>query len=153
MPDDFLRQLLQTPGTSGAEQQIQSVVRNFASQFADHVTTDVHGSVHAVVNPTGSRTILLDAHCDQIGLIVRHIDSYGFLRVNAVGGWDMQILLGQRMLVHTAAGPVPGVIARKPIHLLDPDERKSVPKMKELWIDIGSASEAETRSLVRIGDF
>ncbi|MFN5896401.1 MAG: M42 family peptidase, partial [Planctomyces sp.] len=65
MPDDFLRQLLQTPGTSGAEQQIQSVVRNFASQFADHVTTDVHGSVHAVVNPTGSRTILLDAHCDQ----------------------------------------------------------------------------------------
>ena len=126
MPDDFLRQLLQTPGTSGAEQQIQNVVRSFVSQFADSVTTDVHGSLHAVVNPSGTRTILLDAHCDQIGLIVRHIDSHGFLRVNPIGGWDLQILLGQRMLVHTASGPVPGVIARKPIHLLDPDERKSV---------------------------
>jgi len=153
MPDNFLQQLLQTPGTSGGEQQIQAVIRSFASQFADQVTTDIHGSVHAVVNPAGTRTILLDAHCDQIGLIVRHIDSHGFLRVNPVGGWDLQILLGQRMLVHTAAGAIPGVIARKPIHLLDPDERKSVPKMKDLWIDIGSVSEAETRSVVRIGDF
>ena len=64
----------------------------------------------------------------------------------------MQILVGQRMLVHTATGRVPGVIARKPIHLLDPEERKTVPKMKELWIDIGSTSESETRSLVSIGD-
>jgi endoglucanase len=153
MPDQFLKDLLLTPGTSGGEQQIQSVIRNFATTFADDVTTDVHGNVLATVNAQGSRTILLDAHCDQIGLIVRHIDSFGFLRVNPIGGWDMQILLGQRMLVHTSLGPVPGVIARKPIHLLDPEERKNVPKMKEVWVDIGSASEAETRSLVSIGDF
>jgi putative aminopeptidase FrvX len=107
----------------------------------------------ATVNPAGIPTILLDAHCDQIGLIVRHIDSQGFIRVNPVGGWDMQILLGQRMLVQTLSGPVPGVIARKPIHLLDPDDRKTVPKMKDIWIDIGTASEVETRSLVQIGDF
>ncbi len=152
MPDQFLKDLLSTPGTSGGEQQIQQVVRSFAQQFAADVTTDVHGNVYATVNPAGQKTILLDAHCDQIGLIVRHIDSLGFIRVNPVGGWDLQILLGQRMLVHTASGPIPGVIARKPIHLLDPDERKTVPKMKELWIDIGSASEAETRTLVRVGD-
>jgi endoglucanase len=72
--------------------------------------------------------------------------------VNPVGGWDIQILLGQRVMVHTATGPICGVIARKPIHLLDPDERKTVPKMKELWVDIGSTSEAETRSIVRVGD-
>ena len=153
MADQFLRDLLLTPGTSGDEQNIQNVVRAFASTFAAEVTTDIHGNLLATVNPPGRPTILLDAHCDQIGLIVRHIDNYGFLRVNPVGGWDMQILLGQRLVVHTASGPVPGVIARKPIHLLDPDERKTVPKMKELWIDIGSVSEAETRSIVSIGDF
>lgn len=152
MPDQFLKNLLNTPGTSGVEQHVQDVVRSFASDFAADVTTDVHGNVLATVNPSGSPTILLDAHCDQIGLIVRHIDSFGFLRVNPVGGWDMQILLGQRMLVHTEAGPIPGVIARKPIHLLDPEERKNVPKMKDVWIDIGSVSEAETRTIVRIGD-
>lgn len=152
MPDQFLRDLLQTPGTSGVEQGVQNVVRAFASEFATDITTDVHGNVLVTLNPEGSPTILLDAHCDQIGLIVRHIDSLGFLRVNPVGGWDMQILLGQRMLVHTDDGPIPGVIARKPIHLLEPEERKNVPKMKDLWIDIGSTSEAETRSIVRIGD-
>ena len=152
MPDQFLRDLLETPGTSGVEQSVQHVVRAFASKFAAEVTTDIHGNVLATVNPSGSPTILLDAHCDQIGLIVRHIDNLGFVRVNPVGGWDMQILLGQRLLIHTEIGPIPGVIARKPIHLLDPDERKTVPKMKDLWIDIGSASEAETRSIVRIGD-
>lgn len=153
MPDQFLKDLLLTSGTSGQEQNIQKVVRAFATDFAADVTTDVHGNVLATVNPQGRRKILLDAHCDQIGLIVRHIDNFGFIRVNPVGGWDMQILLGQRLLVHTASGPVPGVIARKPIHLLDPEERKSVPKLKELWIDIGSDSEKETRSVVSIGDF
>ncbi len=153
MPDQFLRDLLLTPGTSGGEQVVQDVIRSFAAAFAAEVSTDVHGNVLATVNPGGSPTILLDAHCDQIGLIVRHIDATGFIRVNPVGGWDMQILLGQRMVVHTATGSIPGVIARKPIHLLDPDERKIVPKLKELWVDIGSLSELETRSLVRIGDF
>jgi len=153
MPDQFLRDLLLTPGTSGGEQVVQDVIRSFAAGFAAEVSTDVHGNVLATVNPGGSPTILLDAHCDQIGLIVRHIDATGFIRVNPVGGWDMQILLGQRMVVHTATGSIPAVIARKPIHLLDPDERKIVPKLKELWVDIGSLSELETRSLVRIGDF
>ncbi len=152
MPDQFLKDLLLTPGTSGVEEAIQRVVRTFASDFADVVHTDVHGNVMATVNGQDGPTILLDAHCDQIGLIVRHIDGSGFLRVNPIGGWDIQILLGQRVVVHTDQGPIPGVIARKPIHLLDPDERKIVPKMKDLVVDIGSQSEAESRQLVRIGD-
>lgn len=153
MPDPFLLQLLHAAGTSGYEHQVQDVVRSFASEFADSVRTDVHGNVFAEINPAGSPTILLDAHCDQIGLIVRNIDNHGFVRVSAVGGWDMQILLGQRVVIHSQTGPVPGVIARKPIHLLEPEDRKSVPKLKDLWIDIGANSEAETRDLVRIGDF
>lgn len=152
MPDQFLKDLLSTPGTSGFEQNVQEVVRNFTRPFANSVDTDVHGNVIAVVNPEGKRRILLDAHCDQIGLIVRHIDDQGFIRVSAVGGWDMQILLGQRMLVHTENGSIPGVIARKAIHLMNESDRKTVPKINELWIDIGSASVEETKEVVRIGD-
>lgn len=152
MADPFLKELLLTPGTSGFEQQIQKVVRGFVSDFTDSVQTDVHGNVIAAVNPDASRRILLDAHCDQIGLIVRHIDDQGFIRVNPIGGWDMQILLGQKMHVHTDSGPVPGVIARKPIHLLNDSERKTVPRISELWIDIGSRSYEETAQIVRIGD-
>lgn len=152
MADQFLKDLLSTPGTSGFEQNIQAVIREFTSSFADSVETDVHGNVTAAVNPTGKRRILLDAHCDQIGLIVRHIDDKGFIRVNPVGGWDMQVLLGQKMLVHTSSGSIPGVIARKPIHLLKDKERKTVPDISELWIDIGSLSAKETAEVVSIGD-
>lgn len=152
MPDQFLKDLLSTPGTSGYEQEIQKVIRQYVQSFADSVRTDVHGNVIAAVNENARPRILLDAHCDQIGLIVRHIDDMGFLRVNAVGGWDMQILLGQKVTVHTATGPVPGVIARKPIHLLSDSERKTVPKISDLWIDIGSNSQAETAEIVQIGD-
>lgn len=152
MPDQFLKDLLSTPGTSGFEQQIQTVIRDFVGEFSDNVETDVHGNVIAAVNPSGKRRILLDAHCDQIGLIVRHIDDMGFLRVNPVGGWDMQILLGQKMMVHTSTGSIPGVIARKPIHLLKEKERKLVPMISELWIDIGSQSAKETAKIVRVGD-
>lgn len=152
MPDQFLKDLLSTPGTSGFEQDVQQVVRDFVNGFTDDVTTDVHGNVIAAVNSGAKRRILLDAHCDQIGLIVRHIDDKGFLRVSAVGGWDMQILLGQKMLVHTASGSIPGIIARKPIHLLNDSERKSVPKIHELWVDIGTRSREETCELVSVGD-
>ena len=87
MPDQFLKDSLQTPGTSGAEQSVQNVVRAFAPDIAADVSTDVHGNVLATLNPGGSPTILLDAHCDQIGLIVRHIDS---LRVSASQpGWRL----------------------------------------------------------------
>lgn len=152
MADQFLKDLLSTPGTSGFEQDVQKVVRAFAKEFAAQVDTDVHGNVIAAVNPDGKKRILLDAHCDQIGLIVRHIDDSGFLRVSAVGGWDMQILLGQKVAVHTAGGPIPGVIARKPIHLLAENERRTVPKIQDLWIDIGSADNAESAEIVRVGD-
>ena len=152
MPDQFLKDLLATPGTSGFEQDVQEIVRQYAAPFADKTWTDVHGNVLATVNETGGPRILLDAHCDQIGLIVKHIDDKGFLRVSPVGGWDMQVLLGQRMLIHTSDGAISGVIARKPIHLLKDSERKSVPTISELWIDIGSASAEETREVVSIGD-
>jgi putative aminopeptidase FrvX len=149
---EFLRALLNSPSPSGYERPIQNVVRQFVEPFAAPVTTDWHGNVIAAVNPDGRPRIMLAGHCDQIGLMVKHIDDKGFLRVTAIGGWDIQMLLGQKLRVWTAKGPVIGVIARKPIHLLAQEERKSVPEIKDLWIDIGAASGDEAREAVSVGD-
>ena len=148
----FLNDLLMAPGPSGYEEPVQAVVREWVGKFADSVETDYHGNVIAAVNPEGSPRIILDGHSDQIGLLVKYIDDDGYLRVIPVGGWDVQMLIGQKLQVWTANGPVNGVIARKAIHLLTPDERKTVPKIKELWIDIGAASGDEAKELVAIGD-
>jgi endoglucanase len=91
-------------------------------------------------------------HIDEIGVHVTHIDDNGFLRFDQVGGWDPIVLVGQRVVLSTREGPVQGVIARKPIHLLEEDDRKQVPKLKALHIDIGAADADEARARVRIGD-
>ena len=91
-------------------------------------------------------------HVDEIGLIVRHIDDEGFLWFTGVGGWDPVILVGQRVEVATRGGIVPGVVGKKPIHLLQDEERKKVPELKHLHIDIGAADGDDARGRVRVGD-
>lgn len=144
--------LLLTPGTSGYEQKVQSVVRNFLEPYADRIHTDLHGNVIAWKNESSARRILIDAHCDQIGLLVTHIDDNGFVFCQTIGGWDPQQLVGQTVVIDTASGPLPGVISRKAIHLLEDNERNQVVKLQDLWIDIGATSGAESREKVRIGD-
>ena len=148
----FFEQILETPSPSGYEGPLQQVVRVYAGEFADEVTTDVHGNVVAVKNPGASLRVMLAGHCDQIGLIVQYIDAEGFLYIQQIGGWDPQVLIGQRMTVWTADGPVFGIIARKPIHLLTEEERKQVPKLKDLWLDIGASDKEEAEKVVRVGD-
>lgn len=149
---DFLKRILETPSPSGYEQPIQEMVRQYAGEFADEVRTDLHGNVIAVKNPEARLRLMLAGHCDQIGLLVQYIDDQGYLWVQPIGGWDPQMLVGQRMTVWGASGGVPGVISRKPIHLLTDEERKQVVKLKDLWIDIGAKDKAEASQLVRIGD-
>jgi putative aminopeptidase FrvX len=149
---DFLRRLLETPSPSGYEQRIQQVVREYVEPFADSVETDVHGNLIVGRNPQGPLRVMLAGHCDQIGFVVQYFDDQGFLYVQPIGGWDPIVLIGQRLTVWTASGPVAGVIARKPIHLLSDEERKQVPKLKDLWLDIGCRSKDEAASLVRVGD-
>jgi endoglucanase len=96
--------------------------------------------------------MLLAGHCDQIGLIVQYIDGDGFISVQPIGGWDPIQLVGARVTIWAKDGPVPGVMSRKPIHLLTEEERKQVPKMKDLWIDIGAADKADCEAVVRVGD-
>jgi putative aminopeptidase FrvX len=148
----FLKSLLQTPSPSGFEQQIQEVVRTWAKPFADEIRTDRHGNVIAVRNPDGNPRIMLAGHCDQIGLMVQHIDDNGFLYVQPIGGWDMQILLGHNLSVWTRQGPVNGVVSRRATHLLNNDERNKVPQFTDIWIDIGVKNKEEAESLVTPGD-
>ena len=148
---EFFVQLLETPGVSGFEQPVQKVVREYSS-FADNQSTDLHGNLILEKNPGQETRVMLAGHADQIGLIVSQIDDSGMLYTQTIGGWDPQQLIGQRMTVWTKSGPIPGVIARKAIHLLDETERKQVVKTKDLWIDIGCASQEEAKTLVSIGD-
>ena len=149
----FLKNLLETPSPSGFERPIQDVVRAWARQYADKVRTDRHGNVIAIRH--GARPaarIMLAGHCDQIGLMVQHIDDHGFLYVQPIGGWDIQILLGQNLTVWTRRGPVNGVIARRASHLLTPEERNKVPQFIDLWVDIGVKDGKEAEALVQLGD-
>jgi endoglucanase len=149
---DFFRDLVQTPGPSGYEQQVQQVVRRYAEPFVDEVTADSHGNLMLTINPGAPATLMLAGHCDQIGMIVTYVDDDGFLYAQTIGGWDPQQLIGQRMTVWAKQGPVAAVIARKPIHLLTDEERKSVVKERELWLDIGAQSKAQAAERVRVGD-
>jgi len=149
----LLRDLLVAPGPSGVEAAPAAVWRAAAGEFADEVRGDVMGSSVAVVEGRAAAPLLaVVGHIDEIGLIVHHIDDEGMLWFSPVGGWDPQILVGQRVEVQTKDGPLPGVIGRKPIHLLEEEERKQVPKLKDLHLDIGAKDADEARSLVRIGD-
>jgi putative aminopeptidase FrvX len=148
-----LRSLLTTTGPSGYETAPAAVWREAAGTFAGDVSTDVMGSSWARVAGTGDGpTLAVVGHIDEIGLIVTHVDDDGFLRFTGIGGWDPQILVGQRIEITTKDGTVPGVIGKKPIHLLRDDERKKVAEIRELHVDIGAADGDEARGLVRIGD-
>ena len=148
----FLKTLLTTPSPSGYERQIQEVVRTWARPLAHEVRTDRHGNVLAVINPEGKPRIMLAGHCDQIALMVQHIDDSGFLYVQPMGGWDMQILLGQKLMVWTKEGGLPGVVARKAPHLLTNEERNKVPHFHDVWVDIGVKDRKEAEGLVSPGD-
>jgi endoglucanase len=98
------------------------------------------------------RRLLVMGHIDEIGLIVTHIDDDGYLWFRAVGGWDTQILVGQRLVLDTLEGPITGVVGKKPIHLLRDEDRKKVPEIRDLHIDIGARDGEQARERVRIGD-
>ena len=145
--------LLRAPGPSGHEGTPARVWREYCSSFATEVGGDWVGSSYArVAGTAGGLTVAVIGHIDEIGLHVSHIDDDGYLRFGQVGGWDAGVLIGQRVRLRTRNGDVLGVIGRKPIHLLKDEDRKKVPELKELHIDIGAKDADEARQLVRIGD-
>jgi tetrahedral aminopeptidase len=149
---DFLKRLVDTPSPSGYEQRVQRVFRDRVAAYASDVRTDVLGNVYAAVNPKGSPRIMLAGHADEIGFQIRYINDEGMLYFGSIGGHDAIVTVGQRVLVHTEGGAIPGVIGRAAIHLQDPDEQRKAPKLDDLWIDIGAKDKADAESVVTIGD-
>jgi putative aminopeptidase FrvX len=149
-----LRDLLAAHGPSGNETAPAAVWRAAAADFGAEVETDLLGTPRARVAGTGAdaRRLVVMGHIDEIGLIVTHVDEEGYLWFGAVGGWDAQVLVGQRVSIATRAGALPGVIGRKPIHLLREEDRKKVPELRDLHIDIGAKDGEQAAELVRIGD-
>jgi putative aminopeptidase FrvX len=148
----FLKRLLDTPAPSGFEGPAAKVWRDEASKFAANVTTDVAGNSMAEINPGGSPTIMLDGHIDEIGLIVQFIDDEGYVYPSPIGGWDPQVLVGQRIRFLGRGGDVLGVVGKKPIHLMKTADREQASKMTDLWVDIGAANKAEAEARLSVGD-
>jgi putative aminopeptidase FrvX len=148
---EFLKRLLSTPGPSGNEGAAAGVWREEARGFAE-VRGDRMGNSFATLNAGGSPRVMLSGHIDEIGVIVTHIDEKGLVRFSGIGGWDPQVLVGQRVRLQTRSGEVVGVIGKKAIHLMEPEERKKVSDIKGLWIDIGAKDADEAKEMVRVGD-
>ena len=149
----FLERLLDAPGPSGFEVRAARVWREEAETFASDVRVDVSGNSFATVQPEGSPRVMLAGHIDEIGLQVTHIDEEGFLYVDEIGGWDPQVLVGQRVTILARDGDVTGVIGKKAIHLLQPEEREKSSKTRQLWVDVGADDRDAVNSLgIRVGD-
>lgn len=145
---EFLKLLLSAPGPSSQETLPARVWRAEAKMFADEVLTDVRGNSVAILKGDRPR-VLLAGHIDEIGLIVTYVDDDGFLSFAGIGGWDPQVLVGQRIRLLGKSGDLVGVIGKKPVHLMKKDEGSS--KIEDLWIDIGVASRAEALERVKVG--
>jgi putative aminopeptidase FrvX len=150
---DLLQKLLTAPGPPGHEGIPARVWREAAEGFADEVTTDRLGTTVARVNGAGDHPLMaIVGHIDEIALLVSHVSEKGFLHVVQSGGWDAQVLVGQRVEILTRDGVVPGVVGRKPPHLTDPEERKKAVQVKNLHVDIGAKDGDDARSMVSAAD-
>lgn len=149
---DILTRLLDARGPSGFETDAASAWREAAASFSDRTWGDVQGNSFAEINADSPLTVMLAGHIDEIGLMVNHIDEQGFLYVRNVGGWDAPVLVGQRVEILTAGGPVTGVVGRRAVHLIRNEDAEKPVKLKDLWIDIGAGSAAEAGEKVSVGD-
>ena len=147
----FLKKLLDTPGPSGFESAPAKVWRDQAKQFAK-VSGDVAGNSLAEVNGGGKPTIMLAGHIDEIGIIINFIDDQGFAYIQPIGGWDPQVLIGQRLRFIGRKGDVFGVVGKKPVHLIKQEEREKAAKFVDLWVDFGAKTRKEAEEMVSIGD-
>ena len=153
MLKDTLCTLCSLPGPSGWEDAVRDFLRREAEPFADALRVTPQGTL--LVFKRGRKrpahSLMLAAHMDEVGLLIRSITDQGFLRFAFVGGVDVRVVLGKRVLVGEKA--IPGVIGMKPIHLVKREEADSVPEAKRLYIDIGAASKEEAEALVEPGDY
>lgn len=148
---ELLKRLSEAVGVPGHEEEIRALAKEELAGLVDELRTDVLGNVIGLKRGKGEKRVMLAAHMDEIGFLVKHIEKEGFLRIEPLGGFDPRVLLAERVLVHTSGGDLPGVVGSKPIHILTEEERKKPVEIKELFIDLGMSAE-EVKKAVRIGD-
>jgi len=149
---EFLRSLITAPSPSGFEQRAAEIWRKEAGTFADSVEWDVLGNSYARLAQENGPKVVIEGHIDEIGFIITYIDDDGFLWFDKIGGWDDQVVVGQRIVIAGSDGDVQGVIGKKAAHLLKPADREKVTLVSDLWIDIGAASREEAAERVSVGD-
>ncbi len=147
---EFLKQICDETGISGYETKVAQIVQEEFSKYADEVRIDKLGNVIALRRGKGKGKIMLAAHMDEIGLMVRAIDEDGFLRITTVGGYDQRTLLSQEVIVH-GRQQLFGVIGLKPPHIISEEDREKAIKLDDLVIDTGY-SKGELEKLVKPGD-
>lgn len=148
----FLRRCMDTASPSGFEVPFSRLWLEEAKGFADRTWLDVKGNAYAVLNEEGNPRVMLAGHADEIGLMITLIDDNGFLRFCEIGGFDPQVLPGQRVRIRTRNGWILGAIGRTAVHLLEKEDNSKAVRMKDLWIDIGARNKEDAASMVEIGD-
>lgn len=146
----LLNKICTTPGAPGFEQKVRELVINEVKDLVDEVEVDNMGNVYAIKRGTGDKRVMIGAHMDEIGFIVTHIDDNGFIRFHTLGGFDPKTLTAQRVIIHGKEDVI-GVMASKPIHVMSPEERNKVAKIKDYFIDTGLSAD-EVKALVNVGD-
>jgi endoglucanase len=151
-PPRFLTELLHARSPSGYEEEAQAVFKAHVKPAADAYHQDALGNCIATLNPKGDPTLMLAGHLDELGLIITFVNKDGFIYFDTIGGHDRIVISGRRVLIKTAQGVVKGVTGKRAVHLMDEGDRKKVPEIHEIWIDIGARSKKEALERVEIGD-
>lgn len=147
----FLKELTELSGVSGCEYEVRNYIKQRLNEIGCEFYIDKLGNVIAHNKGKKNITIMVAAHMDEVGLIVNHIDSDGFIKFKAVGGIDQRVLNSKIVLV--GEKKIPGVIGSKAVHLMSEEEKGTSVPIDKLYIDIGSSSKSETEKLVQIGDY
>ena len=148
----FLTELLHARSPSGYEAEAQAVFDRHVKPAADLYTGDALGNRIATLNPAGDPVLMLAGHLDELGLIITYVNKDGFVYFDTIGGHDRTVISGRRVIIQTEAGLVKGVTGKRAIHLMDDADRKKVPEIHEIWIDIGARTKKEALARVAIGD-
>ncbi len=149
---EFLVDLLNARSPTGCEHEVHHVLEKHVKPVADTYEKDALGNRIATLNPQGDPVVMLAGHIDEIGLIVRYIDKQGFLYFDLLGGHDRIMIPGRRVRILTKKGVVHGVTGKRAIHLMSEEDRKKIPEVHQMWIDIGVKTREEALALVSIGD-
>lgn len=151
--EDLLKRLVDSQSISGYEKNTRDLISKEIRPFVDEIIVDRVGNL-ICKKGSGSPKIMLTAHMDEVGLMIKYIDDEGFIKFEPIGGWDPKVLLSQKFKIHGSKGPVVGVVGSKPIHLQDREDVNKSVKLVDMFIDVGAKSKKEVEKMgIRLGDF